>query len=92
MLKVTTCKTKRYYIKTYLALTNVPMWHYGFSPYILRILHYLDYSIMHFPPFLGPLPLLDTKLKLAFGPPNSPPLASNIEKEDISSSREGQTL
>ena len=30
MLKDTACKTKRYHIETYLALTNVPMWHYGY--------------------------------------------------------------
>ena len=47
-------------------------------------------SIIHFPPFLGPLPLVDINLMLAFGPSNSPPLASNTKKEDISSTREGQ--
>ena len=54
--------------------------------------HYLD--LIHNPlsPFLGPLPFVDINLMLAFGPPNSPPLASNTEKEDISSTREGQTL
>ena len=36
--KDTTCKTKRYYIKTYLALVNVPMWYYGFKPCFLQIL------------------------------------------------------
>ena len=38
MLKDTTCKTKGYHIKTYLALANVPMWHYGFKPCFLQIL------------------------------------------------------
>ena len=32
------------------------------------------------------------KFELAFGPTNSPPLESNTEKEDISSTREGQIL
>ena len=32
------------------------------------------------------------KLMLAFGPTNSSPMESNTEKEDISSTREGQTL
>ena len=32
ILKNTTCKTKRYHLKTYLALANVPMWYYGFKP------------------------------------------------------------
>ena len=36
--KNTTCKTKGYHIKTYLALANVPMWHYGFTPCFLHIL------------------------------------------------------
>ena len=51
MLKDTSCKTKRYHIKTYLALANVPMWHYGFKP--------PPNSIIHYPPFLGPLPLVN---------------------------------
>ena len=38
MLKDTTCKTKRYYIKTYIALANVPMWHCGYKPCFLQIL------------------------------------------------------
>jgi len=38
MLKDTTCKTKGYNIKTYLALANVLMWHYGFTPSFLHIL------------------------------------------------------
>ena len=54
MLKDTTSKTKRYQLKipivklngttckhffeTYLALTNVPMWYYGFKPCFLQIL------------------------------------------------------
>ena len=68
------------------------MWHYGFkSP---------PNSIIHYPLFLGPLPienyyyynLLIIMIGLAFGPTNSPPLESNTEKEDISSTREGQTL
>ena len=80
-------------LEIYLALANVPMWHYGFNP--------LPNSIIHYPPFLEPLPLVNYydqacywsyKLMLAFGPTNSPPLESNTEKEDISSTREGQTL
>ena len=31
-------------------------------------------------------------IELAFGPTNSPPLESNTEKEDISSTREGQNF
>ena len=74
MLKDTTCK---HLLETYLALANVPMWHYGFklSPN----------SIIHYPTFLGPLPLEIIMIGLAFGPTNSPPLESNNEKEDISS-------
>ena len=51
MLKDTTCKTKGYHIKTYLALANVPMWHYGFKS--------LPNSIINNPPLLGPLPLIN---------------------------------
>ena len=51
MLKDTTCKTKGYYIKTYLALTNDPMWHYGFKP--------PPNSIIYYSPYLGPLPLVN---------------------------------
>ena len=67
---------------------------YKFSP-----LH--RQSIIHYPPFLVLLPLVDTTCRLlplvnyydlAFGPTNSPPLESNTEKEDINSTREGQTL
>ena len=61
--------------------------------------NYIDSSIIHSPPFLGPLLLVNYydrawsyKLMLAFGPTNSPPLESNTEKEDISSTREDQTL
>ena len=61
MLKDTTCKTKRYYIKTYLALANVPMWHYGFKP--------SPNSTIHYPPFLEPLPLVNY-YDQAFGPIN----------------------
>ena len=85
MLKDTTCKAKGYHIKTYLTLANVPMWHYGFKPCFLQILPLHRQSIIHYPPFLGPL-------MLAFDPLTSPPLESNTEKEDISSTREGQTL
>ena len=60
--------------------------------------NYKDQSIILYPPFLGPLPLVNYydrarfyKLMLAFGPTNSPPLESNTKKEDISSTREGQT-
>ena len=46
---------KRYHmqtsLKTYLALANVPMWHYGFNP--------SPNSIIHYPLFLGPLPLVN---------------------------------
>ena len=46
---------KRYYmqtsLETYLALANVLMWHYGFKP--------PPNSIIHYPPFLGPLPLVN---------------------------------
>ena len=83
MLKDTTCKTKEYHIKTYLALANVPMWHYGFK--------LPPNSIIHYPPFLGPLPHVNYYDR-AFGPINSPPLESNTKKENISSIREGQTL
>ena len=38
------------------------------------------------------LAFVPCKIMLAFGPLNSPPLESNTEKEDISSTREGQTL
>ena len=69
------------------------MWHYGLKP--------LPNSIIHYPPFLRPLPLVNyydralllvLQIWLVFGPTNSPPLESNTEKEDISSTREGQTL
>ena len=86
---------KRYYlydyIKTYLALANVPMWHYGFTPSFLQILP-ISYAI-HNP--LSSLSRTITTCKLlmlAFGPLNSPPLKSNTENKDISSTREGQTL
>ena len=46
---------KRYHmqtsLKTYLALANVPMWHYGFKP--------PPNSIIHYPPFLRPLALVN---------------------------------
>ena len=89
MLKETICKTKRYHIKTYLALANVPMWHYGFKPCFLQIFPLHRQSIIHYPPFFRPLHLV---LMLAFGPLNSPSLESNTKKEDISSTREGQIL
>ena len=84
-------------------IMNLSLASYKFSP-----LH--RQSIIHYSPFLRPLPLVDTtcrplplvnyydlafwsyKFMLAFGPLNSPPLESNTEKEDISSTREGQTL
>ena len=71
-------------LETYLALTNVPKWYYGLKPPLN--------SIIHYPPFLGPLPLINYYDWLAFGPTNSPPLESNTEKEDISTTREGQIL
>ena len=91
MLKDTTCKTKGYHIKTYLALANVPMWHYGFKPCFLQILPITQ--AIHNP--LSSLSWTITTCKLlmlAFGPLNSPPLESNTEKKDISSTGEGQTL
>ena len=88
MLKDTTCKTKGYHIKTYLALANVPMWHYGFKP--------PPNSIIHYPPFLGPLPLVNYHLnyydRAFFWSYKFSPSESNTKKEDISSTREGQTL
>ena len=75
-------------IEDHLALTKVPMCHYGF----LQILPLL--SLIHNPlSFLSwtiTTCIVDINLMLAFGPSNSPPLASNTEKEDISSTREGQ--
>ena len=91
MLKDTTYKTKRYYMKAYLALANAPMWHYGYKPYFLQILPITQ--AIHNP--LSSLSQTITTCKLlmiAFGLLNSPPLESNTEKEDISSTREGQTL
>ena len=43
-------------------------------------------------PFSDHYHLYIIMIGLAFGPTNSPPLESNTEKEDISSTREGQTL
>ena len=71
-------------LKTYLALANIPMWHYGFKPH--------PNSIIHYPPFLGPLPLINYYDRTCFWSYKFSPLESNTEKEDISSTREGQTL
>ena len=76
-------------MQPYLALANVPTWHYGFKPCFLQILPLHRQSIIHYPPFFGPLHLV---LMLDFGPLNSPPLESNTEKKNISSTRKGQTL
>ena len=108
MLKDTTCETKRYHLKTYLALANVPMWYYGFKPCfwsykfspLHRLIHNPLSSLSRIITTCRPLPFVNYydlafgpyKLMLAFGPLNSPPLESNTEKEDISSTREGQTL
>ena len=71
-------------LETYLALANVPKWYYGLKP--------PPNSIIHYPPFLGPLPLVNYYDRACFCPIISPPLESNTEKEDISSTREGQIL
>ena len=80
MLKDTTCKTKRYYIKKLIlplqmspcGIMDLSLTSYKFSP-----LH--RQSIIHYPPFLGPLPLVDTTCRplplvnyydIAFGPTN----------------------
>ena len=75
MLKDTTYKTKRYYIKTYLTLATVPMWHYGFKPCFVQIfpLHRLIHnplsSLSWTITTCRPLPLVNY-YDLAFSPIN----------------------
>ena len=72
------------YLKTYLALVNVSMWHYGFklSPN----------SIIYYPSFLGPLLLINYYDRAYFGSYKFSLFGIKYQKEDISSTREGQTL
>ena len=71
-------------MQTYLALANVPMWHYGFKP--------PPNSIIHYSPFLGPLPLVHYYDWACFWSYKFSPLESNTERKVISSTWEGQTL
>ena len=55
MLQDTTCKPKSYYLKTYLALANVPMWHYGFKPCFLSTQNFRSMLRTHAASRKGPL-------------------------------------
>ena len=81
MLKYTTCKLKipqvSYCVphvnifETYLDLANVSMWYYGFKP--------PSNSIIRYPPFLRPLPLVNYYDRACFWSYKFSPLESNTE-------------
>jgi hypothetical protein len=69
MQKDITCEKT---LETYLALANVPKWHYGLKP--------PPNSIIHYYPFLGPLPLVNYYDRACFWSYKFPPFGIKHRK------------